>query len=83
MIKSLAAVAIFAVLGASVIAMPWSAAKAEANRVAALAKADRLPIQAVAQDCVKQVWPDFATSCLRHGGSQAKLVEARLVTARR
>jgi hypothetical protein len=83
MIKSLAAVAIFAILGASVIALPWFAAKAEASEDVALAKADRLPIRSLAQDCFKQVWPDFATSCLRNGGSQAGIVEARLVTARR
>jgi hypothetical protein len=83
MIKSLAAVAIFAILGASVIALPWFAVKAEASEDVALAKADRLPIQAPAQDCFKQVWPDFATSCLRNGGSQARIVEARLVTPRR
>jgi len=48
-----------AVLGASVIALPWVAPK------------------------VEQVWPDFATACLRTSGSEAKIIEARLVTARR
>jgi hypothetical protein len=83
MIKSLAAFAIFAVLGASVIALPWFASKAEASEGLALAKADRLAISSVAQFCFKQVWPEFATVCLRNSGSEAKIVEARLVTARR
>ena len=81
MIKSLAAFAVFAVLGASVIALPWVAPKA--IEAIALAKADRLAVRAVPQNCFKQVWPDFATACLRNSGSEAKIVEARLVTARR
>jgi hypothetical protein len=83
MIKSLAALAVFAVLGASVIALPGFAPKVEAGETVALAKADRLPIRSVAQNCFKQVWPDFGTACLRNSGSEAKIVEARLVTARR
>lgn len=83
MMKSLAAFAIFAVLGASVIALPGFAPKVEAGDTVALAKADRLLVRSVSQNCVKQVWPDFATACLRNNGSEAKIVEARLVTARR
>jgi hypothetical protein len=81
MIKSLAALAVFAVLGASVIALPAFAPKA--IEAVALAKADRLPIRSVAQNCFKQVWPDFVTACLRNSGSEAKIVEAGLVTVRR
>jgi hypothetical protein len=84
MIKSFAAFAIFAVLGASVIALPWFAPEAVAGEVVALAKADRLAVRSVPQNCIKQVWPDLATACLRNSGSgEAKIVEARLVTARR
>ena len=83
MIKSLAALAVFAVLGASVIALPGFAPRVEAGETVALAKADQLPIRSLAQHCVSQVWPDFATACLRISGSEAKIVEARLVTARR
>jgi hypothetical protein len=83
MIKSLAALAVFAVLGASVIALPGFAPKVQAGETVALAKADRLPIRSLAQHCVSQVWPDFGTACLRTSGSEAKIVEARLVTARR
>jgi hypothetical protein len=83
MIKSFAAFAIFAVLGASVIALPWFAPKAEASEAVALAKADRLAVRSLPQNCLKQVWPDFATACLRNSGSETKIVEARLVTARR
>jgi hypothetical protein len=82
MIKSLAAFAVFAVLGASVIALPWFAPKVEASEVVALAKADRLAVRSDPQNCFKQVWPDFATACLRNSGS-AMIVEARLVTVRR
>jgi hypothetical protein len=83
MIKSFAAFAIFAVLGASVIALPAFAPKVEASEAVALAKADRLAVRSVPQNCFKQVWPDFATACLRNSGSEAKIVEARLVTAGR
>ena len=82
MIKSLAALTVFAVLGASVIALPGFAPKVVAGENVALAKADRLTIRSVPQNCAKQVWPDFATACLRTG-SEAKIVEARLVTVRR
>jgi hypothetical protein len=83
MIKSFAAFAIFAVLGVSVIALPWFAPKAEARQAIALAKADRLEVRSAAQNCLEQVWPDFTNACLRNSGSAAKIVEARLVTARR
>jgi hypothetical protein len=83
MIKSLAAFAVFAALGASVMALPWFAPVVQASEAAALPRADRLEIRAVSRNCSKQVWPDFATACLRTSNSEAKLVEARLVTARR
>jgi len=83
MVKSLSALAIFALLGASVIALPGFAPKMEAGEVAVLAKGDRLEVQATTSNCSTQVWPDFAASCLRKPGSGAKILEARLVTARR
>jgi hypothetical protein len=83
MIKSLAAFAVFAVLGTSVIALPGFAPKVEAGETVALAKADRLAVRSDPPNCVKQVWPDFATACLRNNSSEAKIVEARLVTTRR
>jgi hypothetical protein len=83
MIKSFAAFAVFAVLGASVIALPWFAPVVKASEAAASPRADRLEIRAVSRNCSKQVWPDFATACLRTSNPEAKLVEARLVTARR
>jgi hypothetical protein len=82
MIKSLAAVAIFAVLGGSVIALPGFAPKVEAGQAVVLAKADRLEVQPFAPNCFRQVWPNFVTACLRNRNSEA-LFEARLVTARR
>jgi hypothetical protein len=75
--------AIFSLLGASVIALPGFAPKVEAREAAVLAKSDRLEIRAAALNCSTQVWPDFAASCLRNTGSGMKILEARLVTARR
>ena len=83
MIKSFAAFGIFALLATSVIALPGFAPKVEASEVAVLAKADRLPIRSARIDCSRQVWPDFAAPCLQKPGSDQKIVEARLVTARR
>ena len=82
MMKSLAALGILALLGTSVIALPGFAPKAETGAAVALAKTDRLEVRSLAQSCSKQVWPDFATACLRDGNSAA-IVEARLVTAHR
>lgn len=83
MIKSFAAFGIFASLGAAVIALPGFAPKVEASEVAVLAKGDRLAIRSASVDCSRQVWPNFAASCLQKTGSDQKIVEARLVTARR
>ena len=76
------AFAIFAVLGASVIALPGFAPKVEASEAVALAKTDRLEVRSLAPNCFKQVWPNLGTACLRNSNSEA-IVEARLVTARR
>jgi hypothetical protein len=83
MIKSFAAFALLAALGVSVIALPSFAPKAEASEGLALAKSDRLAVRSPPQNCFKQIWPDFATACLRNSGSEAKVVEARLVAVRR
>jgi hypothetical protein len=81
MIKSLSALAIFAILGASVIALPGFAPQVEASETVALAKGDRLEIRPVAQNCSQQVWPNFDASCLRKG--EVMVREARLITSRR
>ena len=81
MIKSFIALAIFALLGASVVALPGFAPEVKASEAVALPQAERLDIQPVARNCSQQVWPDFDASCLRNGG--AMVPEARLVTARR
>ena len=84
MVKSLSALAILALLGASVIALPGYAPKVEAGEVAVLAKGDRLEVRATTtSNCSTQIWPNFAASCLRKPGSGAKILEARLVTSRR
>jgi hypothetical protein len=81
MIKSLTALAIFAILGASVIALPGFAPQVQASETVASAKADRLEVRSSVQNCSQQVWPNFYTSCLRNGDVTVR--EARLVTARR
>ena len=83
MIKSLMPFAVFAVLGASVLALPGFAPEVKANEVVALAKADRLAIHPMAGNCANQTWPNIASACLRDAGSGAVVREARLVTARR
>ena len=65
MIKSLTALAIFALLGASVVALPGFAPQVKASEAVALAKADRLDIRPAARNCSQQVWPNFDASCLR------------------
>jgi hypothetical protein len=83
MVRSFAALVIFALLGASVIALPGFAPKVEAGESMALAKADRLVVRRAAVNCSKEVWPDLPASCLQRTGSGGKVLEARLVTARR
>ena len=82
MVKSLSALAVFMLLGASVIALPGFAPKMQVDEVAALAKGDRLEMRPV-PNCSTQIWPDLAASCLRKAGSGAKVQEVRLVTTRR
>lgn len=83
MVKSLSALAVLSLLGVSVIILPGFAPKVETGAVTVLAKGDRLEVRAAASNCSRQVWPDFAASCLRNPGSEVKIQEARLVTARR
>jgi hypothetical protein len=83
MIRSLSALAIFALLGASVMALPGFAPRVEASETIVSAKAERLDVRPAAPDCAQQVWPDFDRSCLRDRESGLAVREARLVTARR
>jgi hypothetical protein len=81
MVKSLTALAIFAILGASVIALPGFAPEVKASETVALAKADRLELRPIEQNCSQQIWPNLYTSCLRNADLMVR--EVRLVTARR
>jgi hypothetical protein len=83
MIKSLSALALFALLGTSVLALPAFAPRATAGETVALAKGDRLPVGPVHGICSQQTWPNFEASCLRDSVSGATVREARLTTARR
>jgi hypothetical protein len=78
MIKSLMTLAIFVLLGASVLALPAFAPEATARETVAL-----LPVRSVIQNCASQVWPNFDDSCLRNGDSGALVKQARLVTGPR
>jgi hypothetical protein len=89
MIKSLiafsifVAFSIFALLGASVIALPGYAPQVEAGEAVASAKGDRLDIRPATFDCSQQNWPNFDARCLRDGLSGATVSGVRLVTDRR
>jgi hypothetical protein len=83
MVKSLSALAVLALLAASAMALPSFTPEVKANEAAVLAKKDRLEVRPAVLDCATQVWPDIAASCLRNANSGGKILEARLVTARR
>jgi hypothetical protein len=80
MIKSLTALAIFALLGTSVVVLPGFAPRAKADQTVALAKADRLPIRVIVKSCSDQTWPQLDAACLRDVRSGMPVHEARLVT---
>ena len=82
MIKSISALAVVTLLGAFVVALPVFP-KVEAAEAAVLAKADRLQVRKPASYCGSQVWPNLEAECLRTTGGGARILEARLVTARR
>ena len=71
MIKALSAIAIAAFIAAALTVLPGFAPTVEASVPQALAKADRLDIQPVGQDCSQQAWPNFEASCLRAAGTKA------------
>jgi hypothetical protein len=76
MLKSLSALAVLALLGASVVALPYIS-QVEAGETVALANGDRSDTRT---DCSQQVWPNIASHCLRGERSES---EVRLVTAAR
>ena len=80
MFKSFAALAVAMLLGAAVVV---PVPTVEASGTAALAKGDRLQIGTPLLNCATQVWPNITASCLRVAGKGSKILEARLVTARR
>jgi hypothetical protein len=82
MIKSLMALAIFALLGAAVIAVPGYAPQAKADEPVALAKGDRLPIRLIAVSCASQTWPRLEASCLHDVRSGRPVREVRLIAQR-
>jgi hypothetical protein len=83
MVKSLLALAMFALLGTSVLALTGFPPEATSGEAVTLTKGDRLKIGAAPLNCSTQIWPEFTVSCLRNADSGGTIVEARLVTARR
>ena len=83
MVRLVSAMAMFSLLGALVIALPGFTPAVQSSEVVAMAKGDRLEVRAAASDCSTQIWPDFSAPCLQDRRSGGKIVEARLVTARR
>ena len=80
MFKSFPALAVFALLGASLIALPALAPEGEAGESAARAKGDRLQMHVPVLNCANEVWPQMAVRCLRTSEG-SKVLEARLVTS--
>jgi hypothetical protein len=83
MVRSFAALVVFTLLGAAVIALPGFAPKVEASESPVLVKADRLAVPMVPVNCSKEVWPDLSVACTQRTGPGGDIQEARLVTARR
>jgi hypothetical protein len=83
MIKALSAVAIAACIASALTVLPGFAPQVEASVPQALAKGDRLAINAVGPSCSQKAWPNFEASCLRVAGTKTMIKEARLVTADR
>jgi hypothetical protein len=83
MIRPLIALSIFALLGASVIALPSYAPHVEAGEAVALTTGARLDVRPAAFDCSQQTWPNFEAPCLRDGVSGETVRQVRLVTDRR
>ena len=73
MLKPFSALAILALLGGSVVALPYIS-QVEAGETVALAKGDRLDIRS---DCSEQVWPNISSHCLR---GERSISDVRLVT---
>jgi hypothetical protein len=82
MIKSIAALAIFDLTGAAVVASA-NAPQVKASETITLAKADRSTIGPIIQNCSQQVWPNFDASCLRGSKPDVMIRDAGLLTARR
>jgi len=83
MIKALSAIAVAAFIAAALSILPGFAPQVEASVPQALAKGDRLDIQAVGPSCSQNAWPNFEASCLRVAGSKTLIRQVRLVTADR
>ena len=83
MAKSIAASILFALISASIIALPGFAPEVEAGEAVALAIQETGMVQSAAVNCLNEVWPNLPASCLQRTGSAGKITEARLVTTRR
>lgn len=77
MIKILSALAVLAFIATALFVLPRFAPPLEARP--ALQKGDRLIGRDSADDCSKQMWPNFSVSCLRGTGviAAVRLIQAR------
>lgn len=66
MIKLSVALAVFVVLSAGAVALPYSSRAEASQATGALPKGDKLPITV----CVNQTWPNSSAACLK--GAAAK-----------
>jgi hypothetical protein len=83
MIKTLSAVAVAALVAATLTILPGFAPEVAASVPQPLAKADRLDIRPIGRDCSQQAWPNFEASCLRTAGTKTTIGEARTVAVDR
>jgi hypothetical protein len=83
MVKSIAAMVSFALIAASIIALPGFAPEVAANEAGAPVSQEIIAVQPALANCSHEVWPNLPTSCLQRRGSTGEIVEARLVTVRR
>jgi hypothetical protein len=83
MFESITATVVFALAAASIVALPGFAPQVPAGEVPVLASQETPPVGPATGACSSEVWPNFPTWCLQRPGSTSKIVEARLVSARR
>jgi hypothetical protein len=65
MYRVLSAIAAVALGAAAVLALPGFSPEVEARTPPPAVKSDRLDVRSTGQDCSRQAWPYYETSCIR------------------